>query len=200
MEKLALFTQGALSAFTLVDVIDDHAHDRHAVFLQPEGGRQLHPEGPAVVVNQAYFDGLRLGGFKEPSAMLLITVGAFLEKEARERLADQRAAPHPQNRRCQEVGLQNQSGPAERAITDRCQVIEIKIALPHDVQRDFRFTKFLVLHLQFDLVYAQLMQRPTHRFGRDCVLLLRRLSRSLTKKGFSLVVQHLHRRQVRVFL
>ena len=102
----------------------------------------------------------RLGfaALEELFAATVVDVRVFCENEPGEWLLDQRAPGHTQQGSGGEVGLQDQAVIAEGDIADRRQVVEIEIACPHGVQFHLRPPQIFVLHLQLDLVYAQVVQ------------------------------------------
>ena len=73
---------------------------------------------------------------------------------------DQIGLRHPNQLGGRHISFENapQPVPADGAIAHRGQIVEIKIASPRSFQVCLGPLKLLVLHLQFDLMYEQLLQ------------------------------------------
>ena len=81
-----------------------------------------------------------------------------LKKIVRQALLVQFPWGHTQYLRHFEVGFLNQPRLSDRAISDRCQVIQIEVALTCRIERIVQAALLLVLHLQFVLMHLQLTQ------------------------------------------
>jgi len=112
----------------------------------------------------------------------------FRNKPA-EPLPDKGASGHAQQRGGGDVGFQNQPLFADRAVAHRGEVIEVEIARPDGVQLQLRMPELLVLHLQFNLMHLQFMQRLQHGFGRQCLQTFRRQGHFFTGDVFSPLTQ-----------
>ena len=154
-------------------------------FVLRGGGLQQRPEQRAVTLQHAQLARLRFIGWpcacrtrrmgrKQLFAQQVEAILVVLVDEAAERPREQRAARHAQHGGGGEVGLSDQPGFAEGDIAHRGQVVEREIARPLDVQRHLRLAQLLVLQLQLDLVYAQVVQHRARGFGRQRIDLLQR--------------------------
>ena len=114
-------------------------------------------------------------GFGELFAVQVVDILVFFADEPGDRLHDQCAPGHAQQRRSGQVGLQNQSLFGDDAISHRCQVIEVEIAPSFGGQFLLRRAQLFVLDLKFNLVHAQLVEHSTGFFRRQGLDVFRRL-------------------------
>ena len=159
--------QRFLGLFQHRDIADDHArYRRHGVFA---GHHRLHlrPERRGVFSQHAQLEHLRRAGFHQPFAGAVVNVLIFGGDKAGQRLFQQRRFGGPEQAGAGQIGLQDQPVFGERQIADRRQVEQIEIAGPRRFQLLLGAAQFLILHLQFNLVNLEFVQRLADGLGRQ---------------------------------
>jgi len=97
-------------------------------------------------------------------AVQVISILILFQDTAGQGLLDQCAARHAEQLGCIQIRLLDQTLFADGAISDRRQVIQVEVTFPRCVKRGFRHAQFIVLHLQFDLMDAQLVHQMPRFF------------------------------------
>ena len=146
----------------LGDIAQHEAEGGRAPFVFRRRGRDMHPDGRAIVMDNPQLARQRFGG--QPGAVRMSGM-EFLALEVEwvdvvgvdktgDRLLDERTPRCTQQSGGAEVGLQNQPRLAEGAITRRRQVVEVEIARARNDQLHLRPAQLVVLHLQLDRKYS----------------------------------------------
>ena len=143
-------------------------HQRPVVFN--DGGRcHGHPDGAAIAFDQLQLAGARCARGHDLVAVSVVTVLVGAVDKPADRLVDDMNPTQAQQGGNGQIGLCDRALFTDGAVTHRGQVIEIKITRPGLVQPDLRGLQLFVLHLQFNLMDLQLMQRLPHQFRRQAV-------------------------------
>ncbi len=128
--------------------------------------RHMHPKRRTVLADHAQLIRLGTAGLEQLFAQQVIGIGVSVVNETVEYLRHQPAAGRSQQGSCAAIGLQNMPGIVDRAVANRGQVIQVGVVQPRGIQRILGLAQLIVLHLQFDLVDAQLMHGALQVLGR----------------------------------
>ncbi|MNQ67432.1 hypothetical protein D3C85_819550 [compost metagenome] len=175
LQRLVALLQCIFCVLARAEVTQNDAQRRGTIFVCGSARLQMRPQQSATVSGHAQLAGLWFTRGDQLPTQLVENVLIVAKDEARERLLDQFGANHFQQMSSGKVGLEDRALHAERQIAYRGQIIEIEIALLGLFELGLRLAQLLILHLQFDLVHAQFMQRLLHRFWRHELQVLARL-------------------------
>ena len=181
------------------DVNQRHAACGRAVFVHPCGHLQMREEGGPVMPDHPEIALLRLPRLQEALPAPVVEVLTFLGDKCGQAPSDQRAAPQVEECGGGEVRFEDQALLAERAIADRGQIVEVEIPRPGGVQLRLRPPQLLVLHLEFDLVHAQLVERGAQGFRRQGIEILRRAVEGFPEELFRPLAERGRLRRLLVF-
>ena len=93
--------------------------------------------------------------------------------EADDRLPHEGAPRYAEQVGRREVGLLDQPVVVQRAIAHRCQIVELEIARPRCIDLLLGAPQLVVLHLQLDLMHAQLVEQLVRGFRRKVLGIFR---------------------------
>ena len=181
------------------DVNQRHAACRRAVFVHPGAHLQMRKERGRVLPDHLEVAVLRLARLQEVLPAAVVEVLTFLGDECGQAPSDQSAAPQVEEYGCGEVRFEDQPLLPYRAIADRGQVVEVEIPRPGGVQLGLRPAQLLVLHLEFDLVHAQLVERGAQGFRRQGIEILRRAVEGFPEELFRPLAERGRLRRLLVF-
>ena len=154
-----------LVPFAIRDVAHDgSAHLGGAVGAGRRGGFQARPELRAIGLSQAHFDDLRHAGGQQTLQVQVVRILIVGREEARHPLIDQGTSRHAEQRCGRQVGFDDQTCVADGDVAHGRHVVQIEVAGTGCLQRRLGAPQLFVLHLELDLVDAQVVQY--RRLGR----------------------------------
>ena len=166
---LLAFLHLRLGALAFAGVGQHDAQFGCAAVVERAADGQLGPERTAGAVEHAQVAGRRAAGLHQLLALAVVGVLVDACDEAGQRLREQSAAGHAQQRGGGQVGLHDQAVVGHGAVAHRRQFVQIEPALAGCFELVFGPAQFFVLHLQFDLVHRQFVQQALHGLGRLCL-------------------------------
>ena len=140
---------------------------------------------------QAQFGGLWRSAVKQLPAHLIPAVLIGLVDKVREQQTAHVAAHQADQVDQRQVGLEQQAGLTDAAITHRCQLIQVQITRPGGLELKLGVAQFFVLQFQLDLVDAQLMQRFLQQRRRQVLVVAGRPRRRVCCHRLGAMAQRL---------
>jgi hypothetical protein len=164
-EMIAMARKFELGLFPGSHIAEHDIQRRRTIGGRCGARRKLCPERLARGGRHPQFAGQRLAGVEDLPALQMKAFGIVAGDVTTQRLPDQRRPPYVEQGRGGQVGFEDQTLPADGAVADRRQVVELDIARPRFLERHLRVAQLLVLHFEFDLRHPQFVQRALRRFG-----------------------------------